>query len=149
MDSTATLIIGGLATMWFLQLGLSYWQMRRFYRRVAELRRRGTVAIGMHGSMWRGRQYGVLVVDEQERIVHAEQLSGWTVLANLKPVAGVAGRTLTELFDDEAKWPIKPKLRFALRNAAQHIRTARERAAAKRAEAEAAAGESVADQAPA
>lgn len=147
MDSTATLIIGGLVVMWLLQLGLSYWQMRRFYRRVAELRRRGTVSIGMHGSMWRGRQYAVLVADEQERIVHAEQLSGWTVLANLKPVAGVAGRTLEELFDDEAQWPVKPKLRLALRNAAQHIRTAKERAAAKKAEA--AAQESAADQPPA
>jgi len=147
MDATVTLIIGGLVVMWLLQLGLSYWQMRRFYRRVAELRRRGTVSIGMEGSMWRRRQYAVLVVDEQERIVHAEQLSGWTVLASLKPVAGVAGRTLAELFDDQATWPVKPKLRLALRNAAQHIRTAKERAAARAAEA--AASESVADQAPA
>lgn len=142
MNSVATLIMVGLAGAWLIQYGLSYWQMRRFYGRIAQLRKLGTVSIGMEGSAWKRRQYAVLVVDDDQRIVHVEQLSGWTVLANLKPVKGLEGCTLDELADDGAQLPIvlNRKLLLALRNAASHIKAAEEHAAAKRQEASAETG---------
>lgn len=139
MASTSALLIIGLAVAWLLQLGLSYWQMRRFYQRLAVLRREGRVSIGLAGSAWRRKQYGVLVVDAQERIVRAEQLSGWTIFATLQPVPGLEGLSLEDLDDDERMSAIVPnrKLLLALRNAAQFIRDAAERARARQAEAEA------------
>ena len=122
MDSTATTLIVGLAIAWAIQYALSFWQMRRFYRRIAQLRRNGSVSIGMAGSAWRGRQYAVLVVDANRRIVQVEQLSGWTIWATLKPVRGLEGRPLSDLSDDDQELPVSPKLLLALRNAAGYIK---------------------------
>jgi len=142
MYSAATPIIIGLAVAWLIQYALAYWQMRRFYRRVGELRQLGTVSIGMEGSAWRRRQYAVLVVDPDKRIVHAEQFSGWTVAANLRPVQGLEGYTLEQLGDDAVELPISQnrKLVLAFRNAAQHILAAEERIRAKQQEAAAVSG---------
>ncbi len=131
MVSSATTIILALATMWAIQYVLSFWQMRRYYRRLAELRRDGVVWVGLAGSAWRRRQYAVLVVDQNNQIVHAEQLSGWTVLATLKPVPGLAGRPVSDLLDDTIQLPVSKKLLAALRNAVQHMQQHAERMAAK------------------
>jgi|YNPMSStandDraft_2_1061718.scaffolds.fasta_scaffold05041_7 DNA-binding transcriptional regulator of glucitol operon len=125
IDVSATMIILGLATAWFMQLLLSYFQLRRFYGRVNQLRKSGNfVSIGVSGSAWKGRQYAILVVDPQTDVIRqSEQLSGWTVLANLKPLHGLEGMTLQELLDEEKTLPhhINRKLVLALRDAAKHI----------------------------
>jgi DNA-binding transcriptional regulator of glucitol operon len=118
------MVIVGLAIAWTIQYALAFWQMRRFYRRVAEFRRYGKVSIGVAGSAWRRRQYAVLVVDASQRIVHVEQLSGWTILAILKPVPGLDGRPLSAVFNDDLELPVSHKLLLALRNAATYIRDA-------------------------
>ena len=130
---TASILIVGLAIAWSLQYVLAFWQMRRYYRRLAELRKKGLVSIGMAGSAWRRRQYAVLVVDKrnQDRIVCVEQLSGWTVMATLKPVPGFEGRPVSDLLDDTIQLPVSPKLLLALRDACKHLREHRERMAAK------------------
>lgn len=130
MSTTATVIILMLAIMWALQYALSFWQMRRYYRRLAELRREGMVWVGMAGSAWRRRQYAVLVVDRDNRIVRAEQLSGWTVLAALKPVPELEGRPASDLTDDALELPVSGKLLLALRDAVKHMEAyARKKAA--------------------
>lgn len=136
MLTTTSAVIALLAVAWFLQLGLSYWQMRRFYGRLSVLRREGRVSIGMEGSAWRRRQYGVLVVDPQDRILRAEQLSGWTIFAALKPVPGLEGLSLDDLDDDARMSALVPnrKLLLSLRNAAKFVREAAARARAKQAE---------------
>ena len=134
MDATATTIIVGLAAAWALQYVLTFWQMRRFYARIAQLRRYGKVSIGVEGSAWKGRQYAVLVVDVNQRIVRAEQLSGWTVLAALKPISGLNGRPMSDLFDDDLELPVSRKLLLALRNAAGYLKAAQNRTQAALAE---------------
>jgi DNA-binding transcriptional regulator of glucitol operon len=129
--SAATLIILFLAGAWFIQYISAFFQLRRFYRRIAELRRQGKVWIGMEGSAWKGRQYAVLVVDKDKHIVHVEQLSGWTVLASLKPVYGLEGRPISDLMDDTIEFPVSKKLLLALRNAVKHIQEAEKRAEVK------------------
>lgn len=125
IDITATMIILGLAGAWLLQFFLSYLQLRRFYGRVSQLRKTGNlVSIGVAGSTWKRRQYAVLVVDPQTDVIrHSEQLSGWTVLASLKPLHGLEGMSLNELLDEENPLPkhINHKLALALRDAARHI----------------------------
>lgn len=130
MSTTYLVLFLGFA--WVLQFVLSYLQMRRFYGRISQLRRqlKGSVAIGMAGSAWKRRQYAVLVIDANKHILAAEQLSGWTVWAGLKPVQGLAGYTLAELRDDRAILPVSnnKKLLLALRNAADQVETAEEKA---------------------
>lgn len=128
MSSTAAVIVIALAIVWTLQYLLTFRQMRRFYKRTAELRRDGLLSIGMAGSTWRRKQYAVLVVDEHQRIVHAEQLSGWTVFASLKPIPGIVGQPMSNLRDDDLNLPVSPKLLGALRSASTYIenRTIRE-----------------------
>jgi DNA-binding transcriptional regulator of glucitol operon len=125
IDITATMIIFGLAGAWLLQLFLSYFQLRRFYARVSSLRKTGNlVSIGVAGSAWKRRQYAILVVDPQTDVIRqTEQLSGWTVLASLKPLHGLEGMTLQDLLDEEKPLPkhINRKLALALRDAAKHI----------------------------
>lgn len=127
MYQSATTIILALAVAWFIQYALAFLQMRRYYKRIAELRRLGTVSTGKAGSSWRGRQYAVLVVDANHRIVHVEQLSGWTVFAALKPVKGLDGRPLSDLDNDELDLPISDKLLLALRDAGSYIKDAQKR----------------------
>jgi DNA-binding transcriptional regulator of glucitol operon len=131
MNSTGSAIIIMLAIAWLIQFGLSFFQMRRFYRRVAALHKFGSVWIGMEGSAWKRRQYAVLVVDKDNIIRRAEQLSGWTILAALKPVYGLDGRPISDLKDDSIDLPIKPKLLLAFRNAVKHIEEHAARKAAK------------------
>ncbi len=135
LNSTTALLILGLGIAWCLQLFLSLWQMRNFYGRVTALRKQygGITSIGLEGSSWKRRQYAVLVIDENKRILAAEQLSGWTIFASLKPVEGLTGRTLAELCDDNVTLPISnnKKLLLAFRNAAKHYETAQENAKAR------------------
>jgi len=83
-----------VAAAWACQFLMSYWQLRRFHRELAELRKRGRCSIGMYGNRWRGRIYGVLVVDEHDRVRHAALFQGWTVFSKLQPVAGLDGMRL-------------------------------------------------------
>ena len=122
MIENAWVFVIGLALMWILQLGLTSWQMRRYYGRIAALRREGVVWVGLSGSAWRRRVYAVVVVNPEQRVVRVEQLSGWTVLAKLKEVPGLAGRSVDELADDNVSLPVNNKLRAALKNAVELMR---------------------------
>lgn len=124
MFATGAAVVLCFVLAWILQYSFTYYQMQRFYKRLAVLRRDGPVWIGMEGSAWRRRQYAVLVVNDKNHILHAEQLSGWTVLASLKPIPGLVGRPLDDLFDAQIELPVSKKLLLALRNAAKHIQEA-------------------------
>lgn len=127
MNGTTVILL--LAAAWVLQLGLSLWQTRRFYRRLSILRRAGRTAVGMEGSIYRRRAYAVLVVDERDRIVHAEQLSGWTVFARLRPVPQLVGLDVHALLMEDPQMPgVSRKILKAFRSAAQEL-TAEEQGA--------------------
>ncbi len=79
---------------------MAFLQLRRFYKRVAQLHRLGSVWIGVEGSAWRRRTYAILVVDKKGRVAKVEQLSGWTVWASPKPVPGLEAITLDTLMND-------------------------------------------------
>ncbi len=131
MSKAYSVIIIVLVLAWVIQYLLSFWQLRRFYKRIHELRHYGSVWIGREGSAWKGRQYAVLVVNKEKMITKVEQFSGWTVLAALKPVAGLEGRPISDLLDDSIELPVSKKMLLALRNAVKYIKETEERAAAK------------------
>jgi len=124
--NNVTIIVLGLAVGWFVQVLLTGRQTQRFYNRMKVLRKDGTASIGTTGGIYKGRVYVVLVIDGDDRIVHAEQLSGWTTFSDLRPVPELQGKNLSELMDEQNPLPIKPKVLQAFRNAAREIYKARE-----------------------
>ena len=110
-----------LAIMWVLQFGFTYIQMQKFYKRLKIIRQDGVTAIGMEGGRYKGRAYGVLTVDKENNIIHAERMSGWTNFAGLRPVPELVGMTLEEIMDEERPLPVSKKLQNAFRNAARDI----------------------------
>jgi DNA-binding transcriptional regulator of glucitol operon len=101
MQGNPALMIIPLAAAWLLQLLLSARQMRRYYARLRHLRQYGRVAVGVAGSAWRRRVYGLLAVDEEGRVVRAEVLKGWTVFAQPQPAPALHGRTIQEILDGQ------------------------------------------------
>lgn len=120
MNNAYVWLILGLAVAWFLQLFLSTRQLRHFYARFNELRKAGRCAIGMEGSIYRRRVYAVLVVDDDGKVIHAEQLSGVTVFAKLRPVPALIGRSLAEVADGPPEG-VPPKIGRAFQKAAADI----------------------------
>ncbi len=111
-----------LAFVWILQLLLSILQTQRFNKRVAELRREGCVtSVGLAGSNWKRKVFAVLVVDARRMIVSAEQLSGFTVFAKLRPVPGVLGLPM-QCLDGEPLEGISKKTWQAMNNAAEYVK---------------------------
>jgi DNA-binding transcriptional regulator of glucitol operon len=126
VDNFVTILLG-LVVMWLLQFGLAYWQMRRFYRRMSILRQGGLTAIGLSGNRYKGRTYAVLTIDEDNRIVHAEKFSGWTIFAGLKPVPELVGLPLDEMLAKQTTLPVGKKLQLAFANAARDLQAARQK----------------------
>jgi DNA-binding transcriptional regulator of glucitol operon len=81
-----------------LQLMLTARQAMAFTRAVHELRRSGTVAIGLHGRRWWGRKvYVALAVDPESIVARAIRLRGITQFAHAKPAPHYTGLTVSYL----------------------------------------------------
>ncbi|MHB8807814.1 MAG: transcriptional regulator GutM [Anaerolineaceae bacterium] len=127
MNLGSTLIIG-FVIAWVIQFVMTYFQMRRFNKKLSQFKKLGTTAVGMSGSMYKRRTYGVLVIDKNEKILHAEQFSGWTVFASLKPVQELEGLTPADIMNESLELPITKKTRSAFQNAVQQIESAKKKA---------------------
>ena len=108
MNLGSTLIIG-FVIAWVIQFVMTYFQMRRFNKKLSQFKKLGTTAVGMSGSMYKRRTYGVLVIDKNEKNLHAEQFSGWTVFASLKPVQELEGLTPADIMNESLELPITKK----------------------------------------
>ena len=123
-SSTITIIVA-LVLVWSLQIFFSNGQIRRFHRRSQELRRQGThMAVGIAGNMYRRKTYAVVVVDEASKVVAAEQLSGFTVLARLKPISALVGLDLWEIGRGDPPAGVNTKTWAAVAHAAGFLRKA-------------------------
>ena len=109
-----------LAFTYALQLFLTGFQAKRFYRRMREFRKNGIPSVGIAGGKWSGRTYAVLVADDELNIITAEVLSGFTIFANLKPVEQLLGHNIRELLDQDNTFELKKKILAAFRNSAEH-----------------------------
>jgi DNA-binding transcriptional regulator of glucitol operon len=115
-----------LAIMWVLQFIMTYVQMQKYTKRLKVIRQDGLTAVGMGGTKYRGRAYGVLTIDNDNRVIHAERMSGWSNFAGLRAVPELIGMKIKEIADEEAELPVSKKLRVAFRNAAKDLIKARE-----------------------
>lgn len=119
-------IFGLLVVMWILQFGLTYLQMRKYSKRLKIIRQDGLTAVGMSGNRYKGRTYGILTVDKNNQIIHAEKMSGWTTFSNLRTVPDLVGITIEQILDEDNELPISKKLQLAFRNAAKDLLEAKE-----------------------
>lgn len=119
-------LFGLLVVMWILQFGLTYFQMRKYTKRLKVIRQDGLTAVGMSGSKYKGRTYGILTIDDNNQIIHAEKMAGWTNFSNLRPVPDLVGMNIDQILDEENDLPISKKLQLAFRNAAKDLHEARE-----------------------
>ncbi len=135
MQLGSTIIIIFVAA-WLIQYVMTFFQMRRYNKRLSELKKMGPTAVGMSGSMYKRRAYGVLVFDKNDKVICAEQFSGWTVFAGLKPVEELEGLSLNDIKDENVELTISKKIRSAFINAVDQIENARKKAAEAAAQAQ-------------
>lgn len=118
-------LIAVLAGAWALQFWLTNRQTRSFHNRTMELKAKGSrMAVGIAGSNWKGKVYGVVVTDDDGRVTAAETLSGFTVFARSKPIPEIHGMSLDELGSGEPPEGISPKTWQAVDHAAGFLRKA-------------------------
>ncbi len=126
MDRLSVTVVLLLAGAWLLQIYLSSQQMRRFHARTQEWKRLGSaMAIGLAGTTYRRKVYAVVVTDEDWNVVKAGRLTGFTVVANLKPIDEIIGMSLDQVGQGEPPEGISPKTWAALDHAASFIRKKR------------------------
>jgi glucitol operon activator protein len=118
-----------LAVMWAAQFGLSYYQLRRFNRRILEVRKWGKTAVGLSGDRYRGRSYAILTIDESGRVVNAEYFGGSTIFARSKPAPAVVGLTIDQILTQPDALPVTKKERLAFVSAATYLKEALEKGA--------------------
>lgn len=122
-EPTTIAILVLLVGAWGLQIWMSNYQMRRFHRRTSQLRRQGRhLAVGLAGNMYRRKTYVALVVDDDDRVSAAEELSGWTVFAALEPIEGVVGMPLAQVGGGDPPAGVSAKTWSAMDHAAGFIR---------------------------
>ena len=107
-------VLAGILIFFFVvqSLGAS-WQARRMVSTMKALFKHGTLAVGMTGNIYKGKVYAFLVADDQGAIVKAQQLKGWTVFAQPRPVEALVGLQLSDLLVES------PQIQGVSKNAMQ------------------------------
>ncbi len=100
MSRTTIILVVMLFLSWGLQSFLSILQTKKVFKRIKELRAFGRVGIGASGTMYKRKVYALLTIDQNDIVINAEILSGWTVFAKLKPVDGLKGISLHNLVEN-------------------------------------------------
>lgn len=113
-----------LAVMWGAQFGLAYFQLRRFNRRILEVRKWGKTAVGLSGDRYRGRTYAVLTIDESGKVINAEHFAGKTIFARLQSAPQLTGMTIDEILADPDSLPFSKKSQQAFTSAANYLQEA-------------------------
>ena len=110
------LLIVVLAIGYLAQVGLSYAQMKDFATSYGSLRRRGKVAIGKSKAAFSAGSIALFLINTDGIVTEAKAMTGLTVLARFKPLAGFDGMHVSGL----ANGPLRrlPRgLRLAVLNA--------------------------------
>ena len=93
------LLIVALAISYLAQVGLSFFQMMDFATSYGSLRRRGKGAIGKRKGALSAGSIALFLIDGDGIVTEARAMSGLTVLARFKPLAGFDGMHVGELAD--------------------------------------------------
>lgn len=111
------LLIVALAISYLAQVGLSFFQMKDFATNYGSLRRRGKVAIGKRKGAVSAGSIALFLIDGDGLVIEARAMSGLTVLARFKSLAGFDGIHIGQIADG----PLS-RLPRGLRNAVLNAR---------------------------
>ena len=106
--------IGLIVLAWLVQLLLGYRQAISFGHRIADMRRLGTITVGLGRGRFRGRTYAVVAIGRDDRVIAAEVLKGWSTLSKPKPIPGLPGLPYERLCDTPVVVDFDSALRAAL-----------------------------------
>jgi DNA-binding transcriptional regulator of glucitol operon len=118
-------LVGVVVVLWVVQLALSYRQAIGMSRRIANLRRIGTVAVGLGRGRLKSRTYAVVAIDRSDRVVGLEVLSGWSNFSKPKPYTELIGIPYQDLCESPSVEAFGVTLRAALCQAVTVLREAR------------------------
>lgn len=119
-------VVGVIVLMWVLQLVLSYRQAILVSKRIADLRRGGTVAVGLGRGRFKSRVYAVVAINRHDRVIGVEVLQGWSTLSRPKPIAELNGLAVAELCGGPSVAGFDTAFKAALCQAVKVLREARE-----------------------
>lgn len=112
----ALILLAAVVAGWMLQMHLTLQQSTAFNKRVVELRRQGTVAVGVAGRRYRGgRAYVALAIDDVDVVRDALTLQGWTTFARGRPLPALIGLRSATLAGERDVPGVTPQQREAAR----------------------------------
>jgi glucitol operon activator protein len=117
-------VVGG----WMIQLYVTYQQATAFNNKVRKLRSRGTVSVGAGGKRYRGgRAFVAVAIDDDDVVVDALTLKGFTTFARGKALPALQGQRVSRLGGDHQVSGLSRQQREAAREAASLFLQARDR----------------------
>lgn len=119
------LLVSAIVLVWVVQIILSYRQAIGMSHRIADLRRKGTVAVGLGRGRLRSRTYAVVSVDRNDRVTDVEVLRGWTSFSRPRPIPNLAGVRFEQLCDTGTVSALDAPLQAALCQVVETIRADR------------------------
>lgn len=123
METALTLLVAVVGG-WLVQLYLTWRQGTEFTQRVGELRKHGTVVVGVAGNRYRGgRSYVALAVDSAGVVRDAITLQGWTTFARGRPLSAVVNVRASTVAGSRAITGLSPQQREAARKAVDALRS--------------------------
>ena len=90
-------LLFALGASYLAQVVFSFFQLRDFSRTYGSFRRRGKVAIGKRKNALSAGSIALFLVNDEGTIQDASSLSGLTVLARFKPLAGFNGLDIAQV----------------------------------------------------
>jgi DNA-binding transcriptional regulator of glucitol operon len=124
--STGFVIIAALVAGWLVQIFFTYRQSMAFNDDVRQLRKAGTVSVGVGGNRYKGRRSFVgIAVDDAGVVRDAITLSGLTTFARARPLPGLFDVKVSVLRGDRDVPHVSSSQRVAARQAAELYDAAR------------------------
>jgi len=109
---------------WMVQGYFTYKQSMAFNTEVRNLRRSGTVSVGVAGKRYRGgRVYIALAVDDRGVVRDARSLSGWTTFARAKTIPALLDVKASKIRGEQDLPGLTRQQREAAREAATSLKT--------------------------
>jgi len=119
----ALILLAAVVAGWTVQMYLTLQQSTAFNKRVVELRRQGTVAVGVAGRRYRGgRAYVALAIDDADVVCDALTLQGWTTFARGRPLPALLGLRRRTLAGDRDVPGLTAQQREAARMAVESLK---------------------------
>ena len=121
---TLFLVLAAVVGGWMVQMYLTYQQSMAFNRQITDLRRRGTVSVGVGGRRYRGgRAFVALALDEHGIVRDAVTLSGLTTFARGRRLDGLVNVKPSRIRSDQPLPGVSPQQHEAARQALELAKT--------------------------